>query len=404
VLLEGLDLYRPETFRSECRHAAWRTLREEAPVWRQQAPNGTGFWSVSRYADCDQVLKDPRTFTSEHGTILASVGVGDTAGGQAITVSDHSVHRQLRGPVLRKLSKTVMRRCTEEMATEVERVLRPLLDDGEADFAHLMHQMPMAMLAPMMGVPPELRSEIAHWSAVSIAPDDPELNGGTSAAAISRQAHAELFDLFGEVIRYRRNHPGEDVMTALTTLLLDGRPLTDQQVALNCYSLVMGAHATTPHVAAHTLLKLIERPDLWHAVREDPELLPALVDEGTRWTSPTHHLVRRATADTELAGVPIAKDDWICAWVGSANRDREVWDDPYEFRLDRSSNTHLGFGAGPHYCIGSHVSRTALHLLFQLLTQRFELPVLVKEPVHLLSNWINGMNHMLVAAELRKAS
>lgn len=404
VDLDTIDLYDPETYRSGCAHTAWQTLREQDPVWWQKAPNGTGFWSVTRHADVDKLLKDHATFSSEHGTILASVGVGDAASGRNITISDPPRHNQLRGPVLRKLSKAVMRRCTEPMTEELDALVAPLLREGKADFAHLMHALPMAMLGPMMGIPKELRAEIGYWSAVSIAPDDPEFNKGASVAKISRQAHHEMFALFDEVIKYRRQHPDDDVMTALTELLLDGEPLTDWDVMLNCYSLLMGAHSTTPHVAAQTLLVLIEQPDLWEAVRADPALVPALVDEGTRWTSPTHHLVRRANHDTEIAGVRIAEGDWMCGWVGAANRDYAVWDDPYTFRLDRSPNPHLGFGAGAHYCLGSHVSRAALTMLFTSFTQKARRFDLLDEPTHLLSNWINGFTHMNITVDLRDAA
>lgn len=396
--LEGVDLYEPTTFRDDCQHTLWQTLRAEAPVWRQAAPNGTEFWSVTRHADCELLLKDHRRFSSEHGTILSSVGVGDAARGQTMTITDPPRHGQMRNPVLRKLGRAMIRRSTEQLRTEIGHVVEPLLDERDIDFVRLMHLLPMAMLAPMMGIPVELRAEISHWSAVSITPDEPGLTGGADAHEAAREAHVHMLDLFGAAIKLRAGDPGDDVMTALTELLLDGERLTDWHVTLNCYSLMMGAHATTPHVASQTVAALVERPHLWSAVRADPTLIPALVDEGTRWTSPTHHLVRRATVDTELAGTPIAAGDWLCGWVGSANRDHDVWDDPYDFRLNRTANPHLGFGAGPHYCIGAQISRSALTILFEVLAKHVERFEIVGEPTHLTSNWINGMTRMDVVA------
>ncbi|GAA4760766.1 MULTISPECIES: cytochrome P450 [Streptomyces] len=404
VPLAGVDLYDPVPYRDACQHTLWQTLREEAPVWWQKAPNGTGFWNFTRHADVDQLLKDHRRFSSEDGTILSSVGVGDAATGKTMTVTDPPRHAQLRNPVMQKLGRAMIRRCTEQLRAEVGGVVAPLLADRKGDFVGLMHSLPMAMLAPMMGIPEELREEIAHWSAVSIAPDEPGLTGGLDAHTAAREAHVHLLDLFGAAIRMRAGDPGDDVMTALTGLLLDGEPLTEWHVALNYYSLMMGAHATTPHVAGHIVTALVERPHLWSQVRADPSLIPALVDEGTRWTSPTHHLVRRADVDTELGGQAVRKGDWLCGWVGSANRDHAVWDDPYEFRIDRGSNPHLGFGVGPHYCIGALVSRAALTVLFEILAEhveRFELP---EEPRHLTSNWINGMARMDVVLHLGERS
>jgi cytochrome P450 len=402
--LSGVDPCDPVPFREGCQHTLWQTLREESPVSRWTAPNGTAFWSVTRYADCEQLLKDHRRFSSEHGTILSSVGVGDAARGMTMTITDPPRHGQLRNPVMRKLGRAVIRRCADQLRAEVGRVLVPLLDHRELDFVELMHRLPMAMLAPMMGIPEDLRAEISRWSVVSITPDEPSFTGGVDGHTAARDAHVHLLDLFGAAIGRRLGDPGDDVMTALTGLLLDGEPLTESHVALNCYSLMMGAHATTPHVAGHTVLALAERPHLWAAVRADPGLIPALVDEGTRWTSPTHHLVRRAVVDTEIGGVAIAEGDWLCGWVGSANRDHDVWDDPYDFRLDRAANPHLGFGAGAHYCIGAQVSRAALTVLFEILAEHVERFEITGEPTHLTSNWINGMTRMDLAVHLGAAS
>ncbi|MBP2329722.1 cytochrome P450 [Kibdelosporangium banguiense] len=403
VPLDDVDMYDPTRYPAECQHTLWQTLRHEEPVLRQVAPNGTEFWSVMRYWDCDRLLKEHETFTSEYGTILQSVGVGDMGRNKTMTVSDPPQHGQFRNPVLRKLSREVIRRCTEEMTERINRLILPLLADGGGELMTVLHKMPMAMLAPMMGIPEELADDVAHWTAVSVTPDEPSLNGGISAHAASMQAHIQMLELFDVAIKNSRENPGDDVMTALTQLLLNGEPLTDEEVQLNCYSLMMGAHATTPHVASQTIIAMMDRPALWDTVREDPSLVPDLVHEGTRWTSPTNHLLRRAAKDTELGGVPIAEGDWMCGWVGSANRDSEVWSDPYEFRLDRSPRTHLGFGVGPHFCIGAMVSQAALTILFETLARHVHRFELVGEPRHLVSNWINGMSEMTISVEVDRA-
>lgn len=391
VPLDDVDMYDPGRYPLQCQHTLWQTLRHERPVLLQHTPDGTPFWSVTRYADCDRLLKEYDTFTSEYGTILSSVGIGDLGRNKTMTVSDPPVHTQFRNPVLRKLSREMIRRCGAEMDERISRLLEPLLANGGGEFMSIMHKMPMAMLAPMMGIPEEMHDDIAYWTAVSVAPDEPSLNGGTPGHAASLRAHVQMLELFETAIKLRRDEPGDDVMTALTELLLDGAKLTDEQVALNCYSLMMGAHATTPHVAAQTIVAMIERPGVWQSVRRNPDLVPALINEGTRWTSPTNHLLRRAVVDTELSGVRIAAGDWMCGWVGSANRDIDVWSDPFEFRLNRRPATHLGFGVGPHYCIGAQVSRAALSIVFGILARRVREFALVGEPVHIVSNWINGM-------------
>lgn len=394
VELDSIDLFDPARYVAGCQHAVWRTLREKAPVWRQPAANGHDFWSVTRHGDCGQVLRDAETFSSTDGTILASVGVGDSAGGLTITLMDPPEHTAVRLPAMRLLGRSGVRARMDRIARRVDELTRPYLGAGGGDFAPLAARLPMAVFGDLMGVPRELWDGIAHWAGVSIAPDDPGHHGGADVDEAMRQAHHELFTRLTEALRYSRRHPGDDLLTALSALRLDGRPLGDRGVLLNCYSYILGAHSTTPHVAGHTLLALAERPELRAAVVADAELIPVLVDEGTRWTSPTHHLVRRVTRDTVVAGHAIAAGDWMCAWVASANRDERVFDDPYSFRLDRRPNPHLGFGAGPHFCVGTHLSRAALAMLVGRLLRPGMVVEPVGEPTHLRSNWINGLTHL----------
>ncbi|MFI7020092.1 cytochrome P450 [Streptomyces sp. NPDC050164] len=394
--LDTIDLFDPDRYRTDCQHGVWRTLRQRRPVWRQRAANGSEFWSVTRHTDCGQVLRDTGTFSSTDGTILASVGVGDSAGGQTITLMDPPEHTEVRLPAMRLLGRSGVQRRIQQVSDRVDALVRPFFADGGGDFTALSHRLPMAMFGDLMGVPEELWEDIARSAAVSIAPEEEQGRSGETIDEIMRNAHHELFVAFAEALRFRRRHPGDDLLTVLSTMKPGGKRMSDQRVLLNCYSYVLGAHSTTPHVAGHTLLAMMEQPELWASVASDQDLLPVLVEEGTRWTSPTHHLIRRATKDTTLAGVKIAAGDWVCAWVASANRDETVFDTPYRFRLDRRPNPHLGFGAGPHFCIGTHLSRAALTMLFDCLLRKGTVMELAGEPAHLRSNWINGLTHLPV--------
>ncbi|MEW1860530.1 cytochrome P450 [Streptomyces sp. NBC_00669] len=394
VDLATVDLFDPGRYRDGCQHAAWRTLRRHAPVWRQHAAGGTPFWSVTRHADCGRVLRDTETFSSEHGTILASVGVGDPAGGQTITLMDPPEHGEVRMPAMRLLSRSGVERRTARIRERIDDLTASFVAAGGGDFAEVGRRLPMAMFGDLMGVPEPLWEEIGRWAAVSIAPEEPEYAVGATVQETMLNAHHELFDLFTEALRHRRRDPGDDLLTVLSSLTVRGRHLTMREIVLNCYSYVLGAHSTTPHVAGHVLHILTQQPELSAAVRADHRLLPALVEEGTRWTSPTHHLIRRATRDTELAGVRVRAGDWVCAWVASANRDEDVFEDPYRFRIDRRSHGHLGFGAGPHFCVGTHLSRAALVMLLTRLLRPSAVVEAVGEPTHLYSNWINGLTHL----------
>lgn len=398
--LEEIDLFDAERYATADRHGVWRTLRDKAPVWQQATPDGSDFWSLTTYPDCDRILRDHQTFSSEDGTILASVGVGDTAGGQTITLMDPPAHTQIRRPAMRLLGGSGVRARMDLVTQRVRELAAPLADGGSLDFAALVELLPMTMFGDLMGVPRELWAPIARAAGASIAPEDPTYSAGQPVEQTMIDAHYQLFALFSDALAYRRQHPGDDLLTILDHLEIGEQRLDDRQIMLNCYSYVLGAHSTTPHVAAHTLRVLAERPELWAQVTADRNLLPALIDEGARWTSPTHHLVRRATTDVEVHGERIAAGDWVCAWVASANRDEQVFSNPYQFQLNRTPNPHLSFGAGAHFCIGTHLSRAALSILFGFIVDSLD-RVEVGEPTHLRSNWINGLSRQPIVAYRR---
>lgn len=395
VPLDEIDLYDPERYRLGSQHAAWQTLRRQAPVWWHERPGQPGFWSVTRYADCERVLKDHRVFSSAAGTVLGSVGTGDPAGGRTISLMDPPEHTVIRTAAMRSFSHSVLRERADRICEQVRRLALACLD-GEQDFARLMRRLPMAVTGDLIGIPEEDWDPIAFWTAAGISPEDPEFAAEATVAHTLRRAHHELFARFADLIAHRRRHPGPDLISALLELRPNGRRMEDGDVLLNCYSFMAGANSTTPHVASHTMLALLERPGLWWWLREDPQRMPELLEEGVRWTATPHHLVRRAVRDTEIGGVPIAAGDWVCAWTGSANRDEAVFSRPYQMDPSRSPNQHIGFGNGPHYCIGAPLSRVALRMLFEQLTANFDHFELAGSVTHLTSNWVNGIVSMPV--------
>ncbi|MEV7996187.1 cytochrome P450 [Streptomyces sp. NPDC086077] len=400
VALTGIDLFSPEGFRSGNQHPVWQHLRETAPVWWHEVPGQHGFWCVTRYADCERVLKDHRTFSSEHGSILASVGVGDPAGGRTLSLMDPPRHTGLRSRTMRTFSHSVVRAKAEGIRARIRRLVDTCCD-GQVDFARTMSLLPMIVSGELLGIPEEYWQDITWWVNTSLAPEDPEYAAGRPVAQSLALAHHELFSRFAEVIGHRRRHPGTDLISLLLGWEDGQRRLDDRTVALNCYSFILGANSTTPHVASHTLAALIDRPEIWETVAARPDLVPALVEEGVRWSSPTHHLVRRATADTTIGDVALAQGDWVAVWTASANRDESVFTDPYAFDIRRSPNPHIGFGAGPHYCIGAPLARMALGSLFEELIRRLGSVEPAGPVAHLSSNWINGIVSMPITTKAR---
>jgi len=394
--LDTIDLHDPEQYRSGAPHLSWAALRRSAPVWRQQTPDGTPFWSLTRYDDIVRALRDTATFSSETGTLLAVIN-GDPAGGHTILLTDPPEHNHLKWPLTNLMSRHTEPDHVAAIDTNVRRLLRPCLDGGAVDFARLIAVLPMAAAGTVLGIPPEYWEDVSRWTMTGLAPEDPAYATGSPQQTL-RTAHHQLFALFEEVIEQRRRTPADDLITALCRLDFGGRRLTSEEVLLNCYTLAMGTNSTTPHVAAQMLLALIEHPDVWRAVQRDRGTIGLAVEEVCRWATPTNHLMRRTTADVEVRGTRIPAGSPVCLWIASANRDELRFDEPFAFRPDRRPNPHVAFGLGTHYCTGARAARMVLATLLDELVTRFDRFEPAGEPVHLYSNFVNGLSSLPVTA------
>jgi cytochrome P450 len=179
--------------------------------------------------------------------------------------------------------------------------------------------------------------------------------------------------------------------------VVDGRPLTDEEVLLNCYNLVIGGDETARLAMSGGLLALIQNPAQLARLRAEPDLIEPAVEEILRWTTPASHIGRTVTADTEVAGVPMAAGDVVTLWLKSANRDETVFDRPEVFDIGRSPNKHATFGHGQHFCLGAHLSRVEIRALLRTLIDEVTDIRQTGEPAYQESNFLTGVNSLPVA-------
>lgn len=390
--LVDIDLFDPGRFAAGSQHTAWRTLRDEAPVWRQAGPGGAKFWSVTRYDDVLRVIKDHRSFSSEYGTILAVLG-GDIAGGRTINLMDPPRHGAIRVPTMRLLSTGAMLDREPRIRARVREIVAPLATGGVHDLVDTTMPLALAAVGDVIGIPPALWTDIPRCTMAGVAPADPAYAAGTVEETL-RDAHYELFALFRDLVRERRARPRDDVISALLRLEIDGRRLSAEDVLLNCYSFIMGASTTTPHVASHLLLAYAEHPELWRALRAGRHRVDDAVEEGLRWATPTNHLVRRTTTEATIAGTTVGPGELVCAWIASANRDERTFERPYAFEPWRAPNPHLALGNGIHFCNGGPAARLVLRILIEELLPLVESFEAAGEARHLHSNFINGITSL----------
>ena len=385
------DLADPGVFAAGGQHDAWRDLREHAPVHRHPR----GFWSVTGYADVDRILHDHASFTSERGTLLNLLGKPDPASRRQLAATDPPVHERMRAPLQRVMGARAAKPSTPRVRAAIRELLAPGADGEAFDLAGAMRALPLALIGPLLGLPAQDWPRLMRLVMAASAEEDPEFQLAGDALATLERAHRELFGYFLDLVRHRTRTPGDDLVSLMLTVMDPAATVS------NCYSLLLGAGVTLPNVPVAAVLELAGKP-AYHRFASDPGLLAGGVEEALRWAAPASHFMRHATRPVTLSGLAIPAGDAVVAWIGSANRDAAVFADPDVFDPARSPNRHLAFGAGHHYCIGSHHARLALRLAFAELFAMFEEIAVIGEPIRVRSTFLSGFTCLTVSGRPRR--
>ncbi|GIU88593.1 MAG: cytochrome P450 [Acidimicrobiia bacterium] len=394
-LCDPLDLVDPDRFaRRGYPHDVWARLRAEAPVARVEAPGYEPFWAITKHADVVQVSTQPTRFSSERGITLARTGSPPVPVPEMVVLLDPPRH----GPMRRVLMRRFTPRAVRALRPEIERIARDVLDSAAAaapaggfDLVEsVAAPLPLAVIAWSLGVPRGDWPLLFRWTNEIIGKDDPEYRRpGESAGKTFARARGELHAYLEDLIERRRHDPGDDLVSELLRAEIGGEPLTHHQVLSYCELLVEAGNETTRNAISGGVLAFCEHPGEWERLRARPDLLPDAVEEVLRWVSPISHFTRVATEDAEVRGVTVRAGEQVALYYASANRDEEVFDEPFAFRVDRRPNPHLAFGFGEHYCMGAHLARVELEVMFGLLlarVERFE----TTGPVERLGSAVNG--------------
>jgi cholest-4-en-3-one 26-monooxygenase len=313
---------------------------------------------------------------------------------EMIVYLDPPRHGPMRQIVNKKFLKSAVRSRTEE----IERIATGIVDraathgeTGACDFVDTFAApFPVAVISWVLGVPQADWEHHFRWTNEIIGKDDPEYRRpGESPDQTSMRARGELHRYFKDMIERRRQEPQDDLVTVLVQSDIDGVPLTKAQLVSYCELLVEAGNQTTRDAIAGGMQAFCEYPEQWERLRADPELLPDAVEEILRWVTPISYFSRTATEDCELHGQQIHAGDKVALYWASANRDEEVFEDPFEFRVDRAPVQQLVFGFGPHLCMGAHVARAELQAMFGLLIDRMEW-FEQSGPVERLNSSVNG--------------
>jgi cholest-4-en-3-one 26-monooxygenase len=269
-----------------------------------------------------------------------------------------------------------------------------IIERGSCDFVvDIASELPLQAIAEIMGVPQEDRMMLFDWSNRMIGIDDPEFADEDGATA-----SAELFMYVNELAKARGTDPRDDIVTKLINAEVEGDRLTEFEFDMFMMLLTVAGNETTRNTTSWGMWALMQNLDQYSLLTGDIDgKLDHAIEEVLRWATPVYHFRRTATADTELHGQEIKKDDKVVIWHISANRDETVFEDPYRFDIDRWPNEHIAFGGGgQHFCLGANLARMELKLIFREILERIPDMRLAGEVEMLRSNFIGGVKHMPV--------
>jgi cholest-4-en-3-one 26-monooxygenase len=407
--VDPLDLVEPARFaRGGYPHEVWTRLRAEAPVAYFEPPGFEPFWAITKHADIVQITSQPTRFSNAHGLFVAPIGAPIQPSEMVVTL-DPPRHGPMRRVAMRRFTPRAIR----ARHAEIDRIAVEILDQvtaevtasgvDEFDFVErVAAPLPIAVISWMLGVPRSDWSLLFRWTNEVIGKDDPEFRRpGETPLDTIRRARGEMHRYLEALIEERRRQPGDDLVSHLIAADIDGAPLTQEQLLLYCELIVEAGNETTRNAISGGLFAFAEHRDQWDRLRAHPELLPDAVEEILRWVSPIIHFTRYVTEDSEIRGMTIPAGDKVAVIFASGNRDEEVFESPFEFRIDRRPNPHLAFGFGEHFCMGAHLARVELETIFRHLCTRLE-SFEVTRPVERLNSNVNGgIKHLFVRSAWR---
>jgi len=391
------------------REAAFAVLRDERPIARMILPElphlgmgETEYWSVTRHADLLEVSRQPQLFCSGQGTNIVDLPVPFLEFFGSMINMDDPRHARLRRIVSRRFTP----RQLELLRADVEGVAAEIVDQiaerGECDFVtEVAALLPLRVIVDLMGIPRSEEQFIFDRSNVILGFTDPEyvddIENPPLVTAAILSAGQELATMVQELGEARMRDPQDDLVTALVTSDVDGEHLTPEELASFFILLVVAGNETTRNAISHGLWLLTQHPEQKDRWLADPDGIgPTAVEEIVRVASPVVHFRRTVTEDgVRLGDHEFAEGDRVVLWYWSANRDQDVFDEPWRFDVGRTPNDHVGFGGpGPHYCLGAHLARREIGVMFRELLGRLPDIHAVGEPQRLRSNFINGIKHL----------
>ena len=378
IRLTDGDFYASQPFEQY----AW--MRANAPVYFDGQ-----VWGITRHDDVQTVSKDSQTFCNKHGMRPDSPPV------PSMINMDDPEHKLRRGLVNKGFTPRRVKESEAAVRKACDDIIDAVCEKGECDFVNdIAAWLPMIMIGDALGVDPGDRKQLLEWSdgMMKALTGDPNSVEKATEAFIGYQAFAT------EAIAARRCEPTDDLMSVLVHAEVDGDRLTDDELIHESLLILIGGDETTRHVISGGMYQLLVNPDQKRKLVEDRSKIPIAVEEMLRWVSPIKNMARTITRETELRGQTLHEGEKLLLLYPSANRDEDVFPDPFRFDVERRPNEHVAFGFGTHFCLGNSLARLELVCMFEHVLKRLPDIEIVdgSEPGYRPANFISGYEEMRV--------
>ncbi|WP_029050363.1 cytochrome P450 [Cupriavidus sp. amp6] len=412
----------PKTYSNpELLHSVYTWARANNPFGRAVIEGFDPFWVTTKYADVSAISRDSSLFRNGDYSVVcrpkAAIDYIISVTGsphivKALVQFDGDKHKKMRALA----QSWFMPDSLLNLDERIRRLARCCVDklahyEGEViDFSrNIALYYPLHVIMDILGIPSEDEAKMLVLTQELFGGEDPELNRGKAEVASGKDVLAknllavveDFRHYFDKLTSDKRTSPRNDIATLLSNAVVNGEPISDAN-RLGYYIIIATAgHDTTSSSSAIAMWALSQFPDLLPRLQADAALIPKFVDEAVRFASPVSHFMRTAAADTEIRGRTVRKGDWIMLCYGSANRDEDVFDKPFEFSIDRKEVHHLAFGTGPHICLGQHLAKMEMRILFEEMIPRLERVESAGELEMVASSFVGGPKHLPLRCFMR---
>lgn len=402
----------PETYTNEDElHAILKSMRDNDPVCWLEPSNYRPFWAITKHSDISDIelkndffINDPRTTLMD---ITAENYIKEFTGGSHLLVRtlvhmDNPDHKVYRAMTQSWFSPPNLIKLKSEIEILAKNYVDKMLEAGsECDFVRDISALyPLRVIMTILGVPPEDEGLMLKLTQQLFGGNDEDMKR-SEEESIDSNVIADFFNYFTALTEERRKNPTGDVATVIANARFNGEQIGHLE-AMSYYTIIATAgHDTTSSSTAGGVLALIENPDELEKLNENPSIMPMAIDETIRWVTPVKNFFRTATEDCLIGGKEIKKGDSILLVYPSGNRDEEVFDEPFKFKVDRSPNKHLAFGYGAHLCLGKHLAKMEMEILYKELFKRIEKIELNGEPSWVKASFVSGLKSLPIRYKIK---